>query len=471
MKSDSLKMIPLSCGQCCPGSRNDVHVNSHLIRKGVVLISLIIVAFVQVMNVPVRSASIDPVIMSQGQNNLSVTQSPIALSAVFDESLLNSPRVASIRAQLGIAKAARAQALVMPNPSFFVLEDSAQLAHQLGASVSIEPPWKLIFRLLAAKSQVKQADLEIAGSLWRFRGLVRRAYLDIVMANETMTMFGDLKRLAMDFKTVAQKRFAAGDVAALDARRAELAAMQAEADYRQSTTRSLQAKQKLMVIMGRGYNETIEVLRLPSLSLRGSTHELLPDFSQTLQTPSSLVGEALGKRLDIKIVEQKLVVNAENLRVAQANRYPNPVLNTGSSYSGNPPRPSVPTRGFYIAVSQELPILNRNQGEIARLKALNMQLLMELGSTRNEVTEQVLTAYQQLVAARDRIELFQTQILPVSAEVARMARRAYEFGQNDITSALMAQQENVQVSALYLEAVRSYQQSLTDLEQAVGRPL
>jgi outer membrane protein TolC len=52
-----------------------------------------------------------------------------------------------------------------------------------------------------------------------------------------------------------------------------------------------------------------------------------------------------------------------------------------------------------------------------------------------------------------------------------MAKRGYEFGQNDITSTIAAQQANVQTRVNYLDAVRTYQQSLTDLEQAIGHPL
>ncbi|HEY9684286.1 MAG TPA: TolC family protein [Oculatellaceae cyanobacterium] len=223
-----------------------------------------------VVSLPVEAASADAGIMPQ--STPVSASAPVALSAVFDESLVNSPRVASIRSQLGIAKAARQQALVLPNPSFFFLQDTAQLARQIGASIPIEPPWKLVFRLLVAKNQIKQADLEIARNLWQFRGLVRRAYLDVVMSNETTETFAELRSLAYEIKTVAQKRFDASDVAALDVYRADLAAMQADADYKQSAKKVLQTKQRLSVILGRGYTQVIEVLRLPQFQLRAATN-------------------------------------------------------------------------------------------------------------------------------------------------------------------------------------------------------
>ena len=414
------------------------------------------------------AASVDPSIMNMPQQAEPQIMTP--LSAVFDESLVNSPRAATIRAQLGISKAAYAQALTLPNPSFFFLNDTAQRARQVGASLQIEPPWKLAFRLLLAKAQVKQADFEIQRNLWQLRSTVRRAYLDVVMTTESRETYDELYNLSSGLVTVAQKRFAADDVAEFDVRRAELATYQAEADLKQSEKKLNQAKQRLSVIMGRDYKNTIQAQRLPPFQLRAEVNDLLPDFSKEIPSLDGLIADALKSRLDLKVVRQTLAVNEAGMRTAIGNIVPNPQLNVGSSYSGNPPDGPA-TRGYFIGVTQEIPVLNFQQGERARLRAHNIQIKRELESSRNVATEEVVSAYQQLTAARQRVAYFQEKILPTSEKVARMARRGYEVGQTDLTATLAAQQANVQTKAAYLEAVRNYQQSLTDLEQAIGHPL
>lgn len=415
------------------------------------------------------AASVDPALLNMPQQ-VNPQQVEVPLSAVFDESLLNSPRAANIRAQLGISKAAYAQALTLPNPSFFFLNDTAQLARQFGASVPIEPPWKLAFRLLLAKSQVKQADFEIQRNLWQLRSTVRRAYLDVVMATESRETYEELYRLSEGLVIVAQKRFAADDVAEFDVRRAELATFQSDADLKQSEKKLEQAKQRLSVLMGRSYKNTVQVKKLPQFQLRAEVNELLPDFSKEIPPLDELIADATKSRLDLKLVRQNLAVNVAAMRTAIGNTIPNTQLNVGSSYSGNPPEGPA-TRGYFIGVTQEIPLLNFQQGERARLRAQNIQIKREFESTKNVVTEEVISAYQQLAAARQRVAYFQEKILTTSEKVARMARRGYEVGQNDITSTLAAQQANVQTKASYLDAVRSYQQSLTDLEQAIGHPL
>jgi outer membrane protein TolC len=415
-------------------------------------------------------ASVDPSIMNMPLQGNSQIGPAVSLSAVFDESLINSPRAANMRAQLGISKAAYAQALTLPNPSFFFLNDTAQLARQVGASIPIEPPWKLAFRLLLAKSQVKQADFEIQRNLWQLRSTVRRAYLDVVMATETRETFEELQKLSSDLLIVAQRRFAAEDVPEFDVTRAELATFQAEADFKQSEKKLAQAKQRLSVLMGRDYNNTVQVQRLPAFQLRIEVNELLPDFTKQLPTLDALISDALNNRLDIKVVRQNIAVNKAAMRSVIANILPNSQLNIGHSYSGNPPEGPA-TRGYFIGVTQEIPVLNFQQGERARLHAQSVQLQRELESTKNVITEEVISAYQQLSAARERVAYFQEKILVASDKVSKMAKRGYEVGQNDITATLAVQQANVQTKASYLEAIRSYQQALTDLEQSIGHPL
>lgn len=417
------------------------------------------------------AASVDPSILTMPR-----TQTPSSvddlttLSDAFDESLLNSPRAAHLRAQLGISKAAYAQALTLPNPSFFFLEDTAQRARQIGAAVPIEGPWKMAFRLLLAKQQVRLADLEIQNNLWQLRAMVRRAYLDVVMAKETSETLESLLELSQQLLVTAQKRFEADDVAQFDVERARLAGLQADADHKQSLKFLEQSRQKLTVIMGKDYKKPVDVGHLPTFQLRAVNNELLPDFSKELPSLDSLIADGLKNRLDLKAVEQRIVVNQASMRNTLGNIIPNTQLNIGSSYSGNPPE-GPPTKGMFVGITQEIPVFNVQQGDIARLRATYIQFKRETASMKNVITEEIIAAYQQLSAARERVQLFQAQILPTSEKVAAMARRGYEYGQNDITSTIAAQQANVQTRVNYLEAVRRYQQSLTDLEQSIGHPL
>lgn len=398
----------------------------------------------------------------------------LGLVQAFDEALVKHPRVAAVRAQLGIAKAQLASALTMPNPAILIYQGQrAEQTYQLGASVPIEPPWKLVTRLLVARAQIKQTDLQILNALWLLRNDVRKAYLSLIIAQETVETLGDLLELSRALLNVATKRFQAGDVPELDVLKARLATSQAEVDYNQGVRRVIEAKQQLNIVMGRHYDGLLNVPRLPPppFKLDAQTYQLLPDFEKPLVPLADLISRALDTRLEIKIIKQSIKVGEAALRNAYGNIIPNFQMNVGNSITGNPPEGPKIKNGYFIGIAQEVPVLNFQQGDIARNKTTIKQLGFELNAQKNVVTAEVSSAYQRLVAARDRIRAYQEHVLADSQEVARLARRSYEVGQSDITATLAAQQANVQIRGQYLDAVRAYQEAFTDLERSIGRAL
>lgn len=396
----------------------------------------------------------------------------VGLVEAFDEALTKHPRVASVRAQLGIAKSLYAQALTFPNPSILVYQGMrAEQTYQRGVSIPIEPPWKVVTRLISAKQQLKQSDLQIMNQLWLLRLDVRRAFMEVVVAQETAQTLSDLKSVSSTLLNVAQKRFQAGDVPELDVLKARLATSQADLDYNQGLRRVIQAKQQLNIMLGRNFEEGISVQRLPILKAKVETNDLLPDFNKPIPPVAEYVKQALKDRLDLKVTEQQIKANQAGRTNAIGNIMPNFQMNVGNSSTGNPPTGPKIKNGYFIGISQEVPITNWQQGDIANFNATIKQLKFELVSQHNVITGQVAAAYQKLVAARDRIKTYRDHVLDDSNEVVRLARRSYEVGQSDITSTLAAQHDNITIQSQYLDAVQAYQQAFADLEQAIGKPL
>lgn len=402
----------------------------------------------------------------------------ITIFQALDEALIRSPRAAAIRAQYPVAKAGLAQATVAPNPIIFL--DRGFLAEQvrrIGPLLVPEPPWKLLFRLLAAQSLYKQTKTDLMTTLWSLRADVRRAYTELVMAQETRRTLYDLYELTERLYSVAQKRFQAGDVPELDVLRARLAMSQSGIELAVGERRLIRAKQQLNVILGRQVEDPINVPLLPAYL--GTTMPvlpkavkagILPDNQILIPKLDELVNLAVANRLEMRSLAQQLKVNQANLRNAFSAAFPNPTIAMGASSSGN--APSGPkTNANFLTLNVETPLGNTNQGDIARFQATERQLKYQIGSQRNQIIGEVSSAFNNLLAARERIKVYQEHVLRESAEVARLSRRSYEVGQTDINATLLAQQANIQIRQQYLEAVSSYQQSYTDLEQASGRPL
>jgi cobalt-zinc-cadmium efflux system outer membrane protein len=396
----------------------------------------------------------------------------------LDEALIKSPRASAIRSQLQISRAAYADAATQPNAGlFFDRGPYAEQVRRIGPAFNWEPPWKLVFRMLAAKRLVEQAKTDLLAQLWALRADVRRAYTELVVAQETVETLNTLFDLAQRLLVVSEKRFQAGDVPELDVLKARLATSQADVERQVGARRVIRAKQQLNIIMGRVPEKAINVPRLPAFIGKldsvlddSQKSQLLPDFSQQVPTLQSYLAKGLEQRLELKSLAQKIKLNEANLRTAYGNMLPNPSVGFGSSVSGNAPT-GPKLSSIYVSLLLETPITNWNQGEIIRLKAVAKQLKYEVDGQRNIVTQQISSAYNNLLAARQKLKQYQEHILQDSMEVARLARRSYEVGQSDITATLQVQQANVTIRGQYLDAVRLYQEAFTELEQACGRPL
>jgi outer membrane protein TolC len=238
---------------------------------------------------------------------------------------------------------------------------------------------------------------------------------------------------------------------------------QSKIDQQQGQTRVERAKQQLNIMLGRPAEGDIEVPKLPPFQLKAKKSDFLPDFTEPLPTLGYFVSTALQNRWELKVIKQQLRLTKTQLRVTYGNIIPDEPFSVGQSRTGNP-TPGPKLLGFYVVAPIEIPAYNFQQGDIARLKATARQFYLQYAGQRNQVVADVASAYKNLVAAREHV-------LDDSEEVARLARRSYEVGQSDITSTLQAQQANVQIRSQYLDAVTSYQQAYTDLEQSVGIPL
>lgn len=416
---------------------------------------------------PVRLSALDIPLRPGIEQSLSLDQA-------MTETLVQSPRAASLRLQLAIAKSALVRAKQLPNPTIFMDNGyKAEFTYRYGVSVPIEPPWKLALRVLAAKKQIQLADLEISKALWSLRGEIRRAYAEVLVARERLETLTELAELYQRLLVVAQKKYKAGDVAEVDVFRAELAHNQAEISRDQMSSNLTKFGQSMNVLLGRRHDYQLVVPRLPPFKLKAEQQDFLPDFEKSLPELPSLISRAKANRLEVKIVDQNISANEAKLRLSYGNIVPTPVLAAGSSVVNGPPNPGNQTNfhGFFLQGYAEIPIFNRQQGDISQYRMTIRQLRAESVTQQNIVDQDVVKAYRTVLALRQKIDAFQTKVLARSDQIAQLTRKSYEVGESDIASVLLAQQANVQVRNEYLDTVYAYEIAYTDLEQSIGTTL
>jgi cobalt-zinc-cadmium efflux system outer membrane protein len=402
----------------------------------------------------------------------------LSIFTALDQALVKSPRAAALRSMLPVTQSELARATQQPSPEWMYDNGvAAEQTRRTGAVFNWEPPWKLVFRLLAAKRLIEQTKQDLLGQLWSLRAEVRLAYTEVVVAQETLETLNSLYDLAHRLMVVSEKRFKAGDVPELDMLKARLAESQYDVERRVGLRRVIRAKQQLNVIMGRKPESPLMVPRLPpflkteDIAAAAKAHNiLLPDFGQRIAVLENYLDIAMKHRYELKTLYRQIATNKAQLRNAYGNIVANPTFYMGSSQVGNPP--GGPRLGaYYFGVQVPSNLTDFQQGDIAKFKAVSRQLNYQTGALKNIITAEVSSAYNNVLAARQKLRIYQEHVLADSYEVARLARRSYEVGQSDITSTIQAQQNNVQIRTQYLEAIQLYQQAFTELERACGTPL
>ena len=441
------------------------------------------------LRVDANSAPVDTIVGRRAADDIkeSAILDPLpvlSLSASFDQGLLNSPRMAGARALLGLAKSAYAQALTFPNPGIY-LSNAYQNNSFIGASIPIEPPWKVAFRLLVVKKQLEQTRLEIQRTLWSYRGEVRRNYAQVAISQQSLETRKELLELSVRIVSATQKLYDNGNVPRLDIRRARVAQIQAKMDLHQAEITLSQAKEQLNLSLGLPASAPFKVPPIAHKKAQdqqqkqeGGTAEkskdgiretLLPK-SEFSANPDDLIARALNSRLELKIAKQALEVNRANLLNAYGNVVPNPRFVVGHGRELNPvtgPIQNIPFLQAYI----DVPLLNWQQGDIARFKASKTTLSLDLASQENTIRSQVSLAYHKVKAARTRIDDFLNDALPETEEVSKIAQHGYELGQTDLNTLLDSQRAYVSLQMQFFDAVLAYQLALNDLEQSVGEPV
>jgi cobalt-zinc-cadmium efflux system outer membrane protein len=428
---------------------------------------------------PPKSGTVSATITYEEQKN---EQPPggetLSIFTALDQALVKSPRAAALRSLLPVTQSELARATEQPGPDWTYDNGvAAEQTRRTGAVFNFEPPWKLVFRLLAAKRLIEQTKQDLLSQLWSLRAEVRLAYTEVVVAQETLETLNSLYDLAHRLMVVSEKRFQAGDVPELDMLKARLAESQYDVERRVGLRRVIRAKQQLNVIMGRKPESPLTIPRLPpflkssDIAEAANAHNiLLPDFSSRIAVLEYYLDIAMKHRYELKSLDRQIAVNKAQLRNSYGNIVPSPQFWMGSSQTGNPP--TGPRLGsYYFGVNVPSNITSFQQGDIAKYKAVARQLKYQTGALKNVITSEVASAYNNVLAARQKLRIYQEHVLADSYEVARLARRSYEVGQSDITSTIQAQQNNVQIRTQYLEAIQLYQQAFTELERACGTPL
>ncbi len=379
--------------------------------------------------------------------------------------LFLNPDLRAFRKERGIAEGEFVAAGLLPNPQLqvtwlFIQRFTKSLGTSgwdVGVSWSPPRPGERQAKLARAQARIEEVRAQVAAEEWRLATDVRKSYAALWAAGERLRLIDASVALQARLRRLMREKLDAGDANRLDMNLVEL-------DY---------AERLREQVAIRNDRERARLVLNRLLGLPPATEVALQDVGDLLVyrrwdlRPSVLEATMVDQREDLKAAGQEYEQAEQALRVAYIQRLP--WFSFGPAYQRNPEDEHV--NGFGIGLSIDLPVVNLNQGEIARLEAARDKLregfVAKVHGARAEVSE----GLESLRAQERLVRLYEDTVAPALAESARLADASLELGDFTALQFVSAQDKSLKARRDGIEAGLEYWKAIFDLERALGARL
>jgi cobalt-zinc-cadmium efflux system outer membrane protein len=412
-----------------------------------------------------------------------------SLEACFDSAEANNKEIISAKWNLLIAQSGIKIAGAIPNPQLNIQTGFGPSFTQLytgqtqllGLTEQFLTAGKRQKRIEVARANLDLAEAQLNALRFDVHNRVRRAYAELAAAEAYQALIEAQRAVGFKLLSIAQRRFEAGKAPKSEVLQAELNVSQFDTQRNQAQGRLQQDSTALALLIGEKPSqvEVIDVDDNGLFKLSAEKTEIVPSPTRALPALFGLLKAASNTRYDLKAAEDQVSVNRRSLTLAKAQRIPDLFVGSGYTFStfarSQPgalvPQPNWLGEGVQLTVSSENPLFYQHQGEVQNAIGNLRQAERSVDLLKSQIASDLVTSYNEVSVAKANIFLFQRNLLPTAAEVARLARRGYEVGATDLAAAILAQQQYQQTLSSYFDGVVAYQSAWADLEKAVGAPL
>ena len=348
-----------------------------------------------------------------------ITPNEAAVIAV----ILN-PSLQVARDQRGEAAAQVLQAGILPNPQ--VSESTAFVTggyrtgtftgYGLGVNWDTTQLIDHDARVASAKYHRGQVDLEVAWREWQTAQAARLAVYNLAATEAQLQQARLAEHELQTNERVVQKAFHANLNTILDLSAARAARQQAQALVQSLMQNRDQNRLRLRLIMGLPIDAPIRLSR----RIRFPRRIVLPPEQAILKDLPRL-------RLDLVALKLGYKSQEESLRAAVLRQFPR--LTLGFQQASD--TTNVHTTGFGVSI--DLPIFDRNQGNIAIQKATRKLLYDTYIAREFDARSAVAMAYSDIHALTAQIGATQAAVKSL-AKLVQTYQQALKFGNVDIVS-------------------------------------
>jgi outer membrane protein, heavy metal efflux system len=342
------------------------------------------------------------------------------------------------------------QFLPIFNPGDFsatYIDETAQF--DAGISYLFERGDKRQHRLQAAKDQTAVTRSMVADNERTLTNSVATQFINALLAESTLALAEtDLKSFQQTVD-IGREQYKAGDISEGDLLKIQLQLLQFQTDVSQARLARVQALTMLRQLLGYG--------SVPA------DYDVSGDlaYQPVNAGKEDLQAMALRQRPDLVAARQAVIAAQSQHGLAKANGKQDVTLTFDYDHV------SASNNGSFF-FNMNLPIFNRNQGEIARTNYVIDQAEETEKATAETVMSDVNNAFEGLRSNNEVIQLYQNGYVDQATKSRDISKFAYEHGAASLLDFLDAERSFRTVELAYRQSLATYMMAMEQLREAVG---
>ncbi len=374
----------------------------------------------------------------------------------------------SLRAQrlnIDENKAEEITALLKPNPTFSTLVDTIPIfspgtirfntqIYSEALSYTDESGVKRENRVEVAKDNTQTAAKTVTDTERTHRLQVGEPVINLLLAKSGLDLAkDDLANFSQEVE-LNHARVTAGDLAEGDYLKLSIQKLQFEQDVSAAQLGLVQARATLRQQLG--YQSVADDFDVTGMLMH----------NKQLVSLVELQSKALANRPDLLAAHTSVKLANDTVSLAYGNRAKDWTFGTDYTYQsiGN----SGIGNAIGVSFSIDLPIHDRNQGEIARSKAAVRQSVETESSTQVGVLTDVVNAYYGLQSNEEIVSLYEGGYLDQATQSRDISTYAYQRGAATILDVLDAERTYRATQLAYRQALAAHMIAAEQVNQAVG---
>lgn len=373
----------------------------------------------------------------------------LTLNEVIVQAVQINPRLQSLNNLIKSKEGFAQQSNVAPNPSLGT--DIGNINQYLKFSQEIEYPGKRNARTNAALESVEITRNELLLARLEIERTVVKLFYDVLWAQKTMELLHENLKVTERFREAASYKFNHGFGSKIDVVKAQVEVARSKRLLNTTKQELLVNQNNLKIIMGKDINQP--------LILKGDLSS--PHF-QCTNDLTAILRNAYQIHPGMLIEQHRFKASEYNFKAAQLSSKPN--INFGLSGG-------LEDRKNSITLNVDVPLSLWDKKTGAKSEALFLQKSIEytMESARQNVSQQVTSAFQTYQSAIQIVKLFEDTLFTDTKNAAEMAQTAFETGNFRFLDLIDAQRTFIDASVEYYDSLRSLRQAEIELQFSMGK--